>query len=349
LTTTRTSPETNAFSPGTEVRDETDGAVYRVVRSLGRGGMGEVHEVVRVDTGASYALKCMLLQHASKPKAVERARREGVALLALRHPNVVRVHATGVREDGLIWMVMDLLSGHTLALAKHRLGRLPLPWALGIGRAVADGLAAVHGVAVHRDVKPDNIHLGHDGVVRVLDLGAGKFHHSGLLTTGNRTLGTVPYMSPEQLAAGASVDHRSDIFSLGTVLAELISGAHPFAPKGLGTENVFTMVSRIVKDAPLPLRTLAPWVPEYVGATVDRALARDREQRWPSASAFAEALAGDRARLEREVGPAEPLATLVRELRAGDEGPVESAPTVEQPGHPGVMPTMDDEALRRPR
>jgi serine/threonine-protein kinase len=332
-----------------EVRDETDGAVYRVVRQLGRGGMGEVHEVVRLDTGVAYALKGMLLQRTSKPKAIERARREGVALLRLRHPNVVRVHATGVREDGLIWMVMDLLSGHTLALAKHRLGRLPLPWALAIGRAVAEGLVAVHAVAVHRDIKPDNIHLGHDGIVRVLDLGAGKFHHSGLLTTGNRTLGTVPYMSPEQLAAGATVDNRSDIFSLGVVLAEVMSGAHPFAPGGLTSENVFTMVARIVKGAPLPVQTLAPWVPDYVASTVDRALAKDRDRRWPSAGELADALARDARRLAQEVGPAEPLTTLVRELRAGDEGPLDTAPTLEQPGHPGVLPTMDDEAHWRRR
>src|SRR5262249_38128032 len=152
------------------------GARYQVVRFLGRGGMGEVHEVREAGSGARYALKCLLLQHARKPKTIERTRREALTLRELRHPNVVRVHAPGVRDDGLIWMVMDLLEGHTLGAAKRRLGQLPLRWALAAGRAVAAGLSAVHEHAVHRDVKPDNIHLGNDGVVRVLDLGAGKFH-----------------------------------------------------------------------------------------------------------------------------------------------------------------------------
>src|SRR5215475_4785527 len=109
-----------AFELGSEVRDEADGAVYRVVRFLGRGGMGEVHEVVRVGSGERYALKCLLLQHARNPKTIERTRREALTLRELRHPNVVRVHATGVREDGMIWMVMDLLEGHTLGAAKRR-------------------------------------------------------------------------------------------------------------------------------------------------------------------------------------------------------------------------------------
>jgi serine/threonine protein kinase len=335
------------FAPGAEVVDESGGAVYRVVRLLGRGGMGEVYEAVRVDSGVCYALKHVLLQHANKPKNVERARREAQALLSIRHPNVVRVHASGVRDDGLVWMVMDLLQGHTLALAKRRLGKIPLPWALAIGRAVAEGLTAVHEVAVHRDIKPDNIHLGRDGVVRVLDLGAGRLHRSSMLTTGNKTLGTVPYMSPEQVSASPTIDPRSDVFSLGAVLAETLSGVHPFAPSGFDQENVFTMVRRIVNDPPVPLNAMAPWVPDYVGATIDRALAKDRERRWSSAADFAAALAQDKARLERDVGPGEPLATLVRELHAGDEASLAMAPTEERAGHPGVLPTMDDEALRR--
>ena len=136
------------------------------------------------------------------------------------------------------------------------------------------GLAAVHAYAVHRDVKPDNVHLGNDGTVRVLDLGAGKFHRSLMVTTADRALGTVPYMSPEQLSINAAVDGRSDVFSLGTLLVELISGVHPFAPEGFANENIFTLVRRIVSDAPVSLAALAPWVPAFVAATIDKALAR---------------------------------------------------------------------------
>jgi serine/threonine protein kinase len=329
---TQTSWAERAFSIGAEIRDDADGARYRVVRLLGRGGMGEVHEVVRADTGARYALKCLLLQHARNEKTIERTRREATTLRELRHPNVVRVHATGVREDGLIWMVMDLLEGHTLAAAKRRLGKLPLPWALRLGRAVAEGLTAVHRYAVHRDVKPDNIHLGNDGVVRVLDLGAGKFHLSGLLTTGNRTLGTVPYMSPEQLVVGGIVDGRSDLFSLAVVLTELVSGVHPFAPAGLASENVFTLVRRIVDPTPVSLRAQAPWVPDYIAATIDRALSRERHLRPADAAEMAAALGADLERLEREVGSDAPLSTLVRELNRRDEpGERPSSPPAEAP------------------
>jgi serine/threonine protein kinase len=266
----------------------------------------------------SYALKCLQLRHARNPTKIERTRREALTLLELRHPNVVQVHATGVREDGLIWMVMELLIGHTLAQVKARLGKVPLPWALRIGTQACAGLAAVHPHAVHRDIKPENIHLGADAVVRLLDLGAGKFHDHGLLTTGGSTLGTVPYMSPEQVLPNTSVDARADLFALGIVLAELISGVHPFAPGGLASENVFRLVRKIVGDTPVSLKGLAPWVPDHVGLVIDRALDRDRDRRWGSAAELGAALTAALDRHEHEVGPGEPLSTLVRDLH--DEG-----------------------------
>lgn len=301
-----------AVSLGGEVHDDADGATYRVVRFLGRGGMGEVYEVVRVDTGDRFALKCLQLEHVRNAKTIERTRREALTLRDLRHANVVRVHATGVREDGLIWMLMDLLTGFTLAQVHQRLPRLPLPWALRIGRAIADGLEAVHAYAVHRDIKPENLHLGTDAVVRVLDLGAGKFHRSGLLTTNGGTLGTVPYMAPEQMSSETVVDGRSDLFSLGLVLLELISGVHPIAPRGFENENVFTFVRKIVAGPPLVLRELAPWVPAYIADVLDKAVLRDRERRYGSAAEFSAALTAALQRLEREVGAGEPLKPLWR-------------------------------------
>jgi len=156
MSTRRREPSTQsswaerAFSPKGEVRDEAGGAIYRVTRFIGRGGMGEVYEVVRTDTGEHYALKCLRLEHVKNVKTIERTRREALTLRELRHPHVVRVHATGVCEDGLIWMVMDLLEGYTLAQVRQKFGKIPLPWALRIGQAVADGLEAVHAYAVHR-------------------------------------------------------------------------------------------------------------------------------------------------------------------------------------------------------
>lgn len=314
-----------AVSLGGEVHDAEGGAIYRVVRFLGRGGMGEVYEVVRIDTGARYALKCLQLEHVRNEKTIERTRREALTLKDLRHPNVVRVHTTGVREDGLIWMVMDLLTGHTLAQAHQRMARLPLPWALRIGRAVTDGLEAVHAYAVHRDIKPENLHLGNDAVMRVLDLGAGKFHRSGLLTTNGGTLGTVPYMAPEQMSLESAVDARTDIFSLGLVLMELISGVHPVAPQGFERENVFTFIRKIVAGPPLSLRDLAPWVPGHVAEVLDKAVLRDPDLRYRSAAELGAALTAALERLEREVGVGEPLGTLVAELGRLDGGAAPAA------------------------
>ena len=314
-----------AVSLGGEVHDAEGGAVYRVVRFLGRGGMGEVYEVVRIDTGARYALKCLQLEHVRNEKTIERTRREALTLKDLRHPNVVRVHTTGVREDGLIWMVMDLLTGHTLAQVHQRMARLPLPWALRIGRAITDGLEAVHAYAVHRDIKPENLHLGNDAIVRVLDLGAGKFHRSGLLTTNGGTLGTVPYMAPEQMSLESAVDARTDIFSLGLVLMELISGVHPVAPQGFERENVFTFIRKIIAGPPLSLRGLAPWVPGHVAEVLDKAVLRDPDLRYRSAAELGAALTMALERLEREVGVGEPLGTLVAELGRPDGGAAPAA------------------------
>ena len=326
MPTTRRSPKSHnswaerAVSLGGEVHDEANGPTYRVVRFLGRGGMGEVYEVVRVDTGDHYALKCLQLEHVRNAKTIERTRREAQTLRDLRHPNVVSVHATGVREDGLIWMVMDLLTGHTWAQLHQRLPRLPLPWALRIGRAVTDGLEAVHAYAVHRDIKPENLHLGNDAIARVLDLGAGKFHRFGLLTTNGGTLGTVPYMAPEQLSSANTVDARSDLFSLGVVLIELVSGVHPLAPQGFENENMFTFVRKIVAGPPLALRDFAPWVPGHIAEVLDKAVLRDRELRYGSAAELGAALTAALQRLEREVGTGEPLETLVAELNRLGEG-----------------------------
>ena len=321
-----------AFMTDGAVQEE-GGTVYRIRSFIGRGGMGEVYEVERTDNHQRYALKCLRLEHTSNARIVERTRREALTLRALRHPNVVPVHATGVREDGLIWMVMDLLEGHTLAQIKHRLGRLPLPWTLRIGRSVADGLAAVHTLAVHRDVKAENIHFGNDAVVRILDLGAGKFHTFGLLTTGTSTVGTVPYMSPEQLAPKGEVDNRSDLFSLGILLAELISGAHPFAPQGLHRENVFTMVNKIVSTEPVSLKGLAPWAPAYVVEVVDRAVQKDKAARFADAAEMSAALDMAIARLEHEVGPGEPLQTLVAELNGPPTGAPDTTKEALAPTH----------------
>jgi serine/threonine-protein kinase len=276
--------------------------------------MGEVYEVVQEGTGRRFALKCLRSELVRNPVLLQRAYHEAAALRDLRHPNVVAVHAAGVRSDGVIWMTMDLLTGFTLRQILGDLGRVPVPWATRMVRDVARGLTAVHAFAVHRDLKPENVHLALDGTVRVLDLGAGKFHHLGITTTGHKTIGTVPYMSPEQIKTPDAIDARSDVFSAGVVLHELLSGKHPFAPEGVDHANVFQVVMAIVVQPVPPLRRAAPWVPAPVAAVVDRCLSFDPAQRYPTAADLAGALDAALADLEAAVGPTPPLTTLTEAL-----------------------------------
>ena len=179
----------------------------------------------------------------------------------------------------------------------------------------------------------------------MLDLGAGKFHRSGLLTTNGGPLGTVPYMAPEQMSSESTLDARSDLFSLGLVLVELISGVHPLAPKGFENENVFTFVRKIVAGPPLALRDLAPWVPGHIAEVLDKAVLRDRELRYKSAAEFGAALTAALQRLEREVGAGEPLGTLVAELSRLDGGAAPAANPFAATATAPLAATEDDETL----
>ncbi|XYH96533.1 serine/threonine protein kinase [Sorangium sp. So ce1128] len=285
------------------------GGTYRVVRLIGRGGMGEVYEVEREGTGERFALKCMRMGRADDPKVVRRTQEEAIVLQSLRHPHLVPVYAMGLRSDGLVWMVMQLLVGWTAGQLLDSLGRLPAPWALTIARDVCLGLQAVHPFAVHRDIKPDNIHVDEQGHVRVLDLGAGKFQRLGAITTGGFSIGTVAYMSPEQIMTPDAVDARSDLFSTGVVLYELLSGQHPFASReDMGHKNKIGLA--IAHDAPRPLVSVAPWVPAAVGEIVAQALEKDPADRQENAEQLAVALDAALRRMEHEMGELPPLRTI---------------------------------------
>src|SRR5262249_46538520 len=154
----------------------------------------------------------------------------------------VAVHAIGTREDGLLFLIMDLLVGRTLRDLQLDLGgRIPLPWVLEIMAGICDGLDAVHDICVHRDLKPDNLHVGDDGIGRLFDLGVSKYPKEKRLTTGGTTLGTIHYMSPEQLRHPQTIDPRSDLFSFGIILYELISGKYAFAVDGVVPQDTFAL------------------------------------------------------------------------------------------------------------
>lgn len=292
------------------------GNVYRVVRFIARGGFGEVYEATHEQSGKSFAIKCLQL-HKTDRKTIERTRREGIILAQLRHPNIVRVFEIEIRPDGLIWMVMELLVGRTLRnLIDQTKPRVPLPWALRIGVDLASALSALHAVAIHRDLKPENVHISLDGKrVCLLDLGAGKVIKAWLVTTDPRlSMGTLPYMSPEQLLEPRRIDARSDLWALGVMLYEMVAGRHPFATPESAVTG-WGAVSEGIMHSPFPEFSLAAaHVPEYVGEIIARLLEKDRDRRYASAIEVQTALEAAARRFADEHPTALPLSEVAHTL-----------------------------------
>jgi hypothetical protein len=243
------------------------------------------------------------------------------------------------REDGLIFMVMQLLKGRTLRELIQDLGaggRLPVPWALQIGVGIAAGLEAIHEHAVHRDIKPENVHVADDGWTCLFDLGAGMFPKESRLTTDGYTLGTLNYMSPEQLFRPTTIDGRSDLFSLGTILYEVLSAMHPLAVDGPINDNKMELGNQVIFQAYKPLGEVAPHVPRYLCQIVDRLLAKDPDARYRSAGVVWDLLTAalDRYHLDHQAQPPasmELIGTLPRTATPLDPALTPSLPTSTNP------------------
>lgn len=204
---------------------------YEVTQVLGEGGMGTVYRVRHRLLGRNFALKALRRELASDPELPTRFIREAKAAAAIAHPNVVQISDFGVLPSGQPYFVMELLAGRSLSALLWQNGPLSPGRAVRIFRQVAEGLGAAHAAGVvHRDLKPDNIHVADAGsreMVKVLDFGLAKVAGASKLTRNGIVYGTPHYMSPEQ-AAGEPVDHRSDIYSLGVVMYEALTGRVPF-------------------------------------------------------------------------------------------------------------------------
>jgi len=260
---------------------------YTIERELGRGGMAVVYLARDVRHDRPVALKVLHpdLAHALGP---ERFQREIHVAARLQHPHILGVHDSG-DADGLLWFAMPFVEGESLRDRLARDKQLPVEDALRIAREAADALdyAHRHGV-VHRDIKPENILLS-DGHALVADFGIARALAGGgggeQLTATGTSIGTAAYMSPEQAAGEREVDGRSDLFSLGIVLYEMLAGVTPFA----GATPQATIARRFTEDA-APVRRLRPSVPEGVERALQQALARTAADRYPTARAFADAL-----------------------------------------------------------
>jgi eukaryotic-like serine/threonine-protein kinase len=257
---------------------------YEIEAPLGRGGMAQVFRGSDRMLGRTVAVKVLDRRFKDDAKFVTRFRREAQAAAGINHPNVVSVFDTG-SEDGLHYIVMEYVDGDTLADILAREGPIPSHRAVAIADAVAQALEAAHRKGmVHRDVKPGNIMVDRTGAVKVVDFGIARAAADDTLTQTGTVLGTAAYLSPEQ-ARGETVDPRSDVYSLGCVLYEMLTGRPPFT-----ADSAVAVAYRHVQDDPVPPSSRNPDVSPELEAVVMTALAKDPAARYPSGGAMREAL-----------------------------------------------------------
>jgi serine/threonine-protein kinase len=258
---------------------------FRISGVLGEGGMGRVYQAEHVRLPRRFAVKVLLEQLASRPDAVARFEREAQAVARIANPHVLDV-VDVLAIQGRPCMVTELLEGEDVSDMLKRTGKLPLRSAITICRQVCRGLSAAHAVGViHRDLKPSNLFLilGKDGLpfVKILDFGIAKMADGGQLTRTGMVLGTPAYMAPEQARGSSRVDARVDIYAVGAVLYRMLTGKAPFPEEDPGTT-----VIKLLSEDPRRPRDLERSIPEGVEALIQRAMARDPDQRPESIDAL---------------------------------------------------------------
>ncbi|HET9127450.1 MAG TPA: Stk1 family PASTA domain-containing Ser/Thr kinase, partial [Propionibacteriaceae bacterium] len=261
---------------------------YRLERVIGRGGMAEVWRAADTRLGRPVAIKRLRVDLATDPTFQARFRREAQAAAGLNHPNIVSVYDTGEETDkatgvAVPYIVMELVDGHTLKEVLRDDRRILPERALEFTQGVLDALSYSHRAGiVHRDIKPANVMLTPNGAVKVMDFGIARAvaDTSATMTQTAAVIGTAQYLSPEQ-ARGETVDARSDIYSAGCLLYELLVGRPPF----IGDSPV-SVAYQHVREVPTPPSTLDPEISQAMDAVVMKALAKDPADRYQSARAM---------------------------------------------------------------
>src|SRR3954449_6327431 len=313
-------PETN-HGPGAHNRRTVSSQVgtllsgrYRLDAQVGHGGMSTVYRAFDTVLERQVAIKLMHREMSSDSDQLERFRREARAVAQLNHPHIVGVIDAG-EDDQTPYIVFEYVEGETLKDRIRRLGRLPVPEAVAYAIEIARALGAAHErQIVHRDVKPQNVLIDEEGAAKVTDFGIARIRSQEGLTADGRVLGTTDYVSPEQ-ALGQEVSGQSDLYSLGIVLFEMLTGDVPF--KG---ENQIAVAMKHVRDDLPDVQLRRPEVSAALAAVLDRATAKELDRRYPTAQAMIadleEVLAIETARHGQVTGEATTvLRTLPGETR----------------------------------
>jgi serine/threonine-protein kinase len=257
---------------------------YKIVDKIGEGGMGAVYQGIDLMLEREVAIKVLKPELGSQPQVVERFRSEAVTLAKLNHPNVATLFAF-FRQGDFFFMVLEYVNGVTLDQMVEAHGAMSCEQAIPLFCQMLEGIDHAHSLGIiHRDIKPANMMLTENGLLKVLDFGIARALGSARMTRAGNLIGTIEYMSPEQVR-GMETDARSDIYSLGMVLYELLTGRVPFA-----SNSEYELMKAQVEQMPTPPREFAPGIPEEVEWAILCATEKDPENRFQTAGAFSAAI-----------------------------------------------------------
>ena len=251
--------EESMINPGMMISDR-----YEIIDRVGSGGMADVYKAKCHRLNRYVAIKVLKQEYSSDAKFVAKFRAEAQSVAGLSHPNIVNVYDVG-EDNGLHYIVMELVEGITLKKFIEKKGKLDVKEAVGIGIQIAQGMEAAHNNhIIHRDIKPQNIIISKEGKVKVTDFGIAKAATSNTITSN--AMGSVHYISPEQARGGYS-DEKSDIYSLGVTLYEMLSGKVPFEG-----ESTVTVALAHIQDEAVPLQQLDPNIPLSLSKIVQKCI-----------------------------------------------------------------------------